>query len=172
MRHTAVMLLAGFLSFASMGCEREDLHYDNPAEWDGDIDEDPYVPEGNDSLHQTAELLTGEWKGSMVTDYVDSHTNQPVTKSYDDVVMVFQPFAERAVNGKGKETISEDGKVVWWMPFTWYVDAKDAIVIKDVEGTKRTATQYELTESQFNATFVSSDLLETSVYSLKRNNVP
>lgn len=148
------------------------MHYDNPTTWDGDIDEEPFVPEGNDNLHQTADLLAGEWKGVMETDYIDSYSNHPTHKRYDDVTMVFQPFAEKAVNGTGKETICEQGKVVWRMPFKWHVDTLDAIVIKNDENVVMTAKKYELTSDIFNATFVSSDLLETAVYSLKRSSEP
>jgi|GEM_PF-7021636 len=172
MRQAAVMLLASLLSLTFTGCEREDLHYDNPTIWDGNIDEEPFVPEGNDNLHQTADLLAGEWKGVMETDYIDSYSNHPTHKRYDDVTMVFQPFAEKAVNGTGKETICEQGKVVWRMPFKWHVDTLDAIVIKNDENVVMTAKKYELTSDIFNATFVSSDLLETAVYSLKRSSEP
>ena len=168
MCRTALLILTSFLVFTSLGCEREDLHYDDGKE----VNQDPPAgSEEDDMLGRVARLLPGEWKGSAKMDFIDND-NQWKHNRYDEVTLSFSPITTRGMEGDGSESDYEGGKRVWKMAFKWQVDTSDVIHLTYADGRRMVSTSYHLDDNVFNARFVSTDQLETDEYSLTRSSQP
>lgn len=179
----AVLIWMMILVLATVGCEREDLHYDAPEKPDTEDknpssptdekdpsapnDDDPSTP--TDANNRLAELLAGEWQGCATMDFIDSD-NQWKHNEFDDVRLSFTPIERGATWGSGKEADYRDDKRVWMMAFTWQVDSTDAVILKYADGRLMTSkkSKYDLDDNTFHATFVSRDQTETDEYTLTR----
>lgn len=164
----AALIFTILLVLATMGCEREDLRYDDP-DTPREEEEKPPTPTPSDDDYRLTDLLAGEWQGSATMDFIDSD-NQWKHNEFDDVRLSFSLPEGNALWGKGQESDYKDGKRVWMMNFTWQVDSTETIILKYTDGRQMTSTskKYELDDNTFHAVFVSKDLTETDEYTLKR----
>ena len=159
-------------ALAVLGCEREDLGYQqekagDPSPPSSEEDyEHPVVPGNNDSIVSLARLIAGEWKGDAHTVYVNDYG---VTERHSFTTqLIFQLFEEGAVNGKGSETDVENGRQVFKMAFTWWVDTKGRLSMKYADGHQMMSVYFRVDSSTFSGQLVSDDALEKEEFSLVR----
>lgn len=164
----AALICTMFLVLVTIGCEREDLRYDTPDTPGTETGEGNSSGIPGDNRH-IAELLAGDWQGSATMDFIDSD-NKLKHNEFDDVRLSFLLPEDHTMWGSGKESDYRDGKRVWMMSFTWQVDSTDALILKYADGRQMTSkkSKYTLEGDDFHAKLVSTDLIETDEYTLKR----
>ena len=160
---------AFFLAFVAFGCEREDLHYPPPTPSTTDsIYEEPYTPKDAGEAIAVASRLNGSWQGSLTSRYIDDY-GKTVSGEYT-TEMSFSQYEVKAVNGSGSESDYKDGKRVWKMAFTWFVESYaeggTSLRIKRADGYELVSKVCRFDGDTLKMELVGTDGLETNNYVL------
>lgn len=190
MRKAAYSILILILALAALGCERENLSYnrqkeEKPADTTAvslpdtlpspndnpDDPANPDQPEQPDAdsilLSQFAKRLSGQWTGTLATEYFDYRGIKVELSGTAD--LTFQLSEEGAHGGNGLELNYQDGKQVYRMSFTWQLGGDHRLHLTYTD--KRTMTSDECRFTGDSLLLVVTDArdgLETSVYHLQR----
>ena len=159
------------LALAVVGCEREDLGYNQAKAQDPPSDEDyehAVVPSRNDSIVALARLVSGEWKGEAQTAFYNDYG--VAERHTFTTQLLFQLFEEGAVNGKGSETDVENGRQVFKMSFTWWIDTKGRLNMKYADGHQMMSVFFRVDSNTFTGQLVSDDALEKEEFTLMRQS--
>lgn len=169
MKNLKTITTAFFLAFVASGCEREDLHYPDPSPSPSDsIYEEPYTPKEAGEALVLASRLNGSWHGSLKSRYINDY-GVTVSGEYT-TEMSFSQYETKAVNGNGTESDYEDGKRVWQMAFTWFVESSasgsTSLRMKRADGYELVSKMCRFDGDTLKMELVSTDGLETNNYVL------
>jgi hypothetical protein len=133
------------------------------------VDSIMFRTESHETGSTLAQQLHGTWQGDIETSYFDWRGVK--VESSGTAEMTFILADEAARSGTGIEVDYQDGKQVYWMPFTWSLE--DDLRLRLEYSDHRKMISKECTLSGDSLTLIlidATDGLETCIYHLTRKN--
>lgn len=133
------------------------------------VDSIMFRTESHETGNTLVQQLNGTWQGDIETSYFDWRGVK--VESSGTAEMTFILADEAARSGTGIEVDYQDGKQVYWMPFTWSLE--DDLRLRLEYSDHRKMISKECTLSGDSLTLIlidATDGLETCIYHLTRKN--
>ena len=170
LRYLAVCLMAVLIALATPGCERGEDGFSDPS--GKETPQEPIVikPDSvavtNKELDGIVKRLAGAWEGSLSTQWFNDY-GEIVAGTYE-ANYEFEPPVGTSYQGKGLETLYQNGTRVWRMSFEWSLNEKGHIRFVNAEGRGYNIKEYHLTGEAFSGTYHSDDMLETCRFDMRK----
>ena len=133
------------------------------------VDSIMFRTESHDTKNTLAQQLNGTWQGDIETSYFDWRGVK--VESSGTAEMTFILADEAARSGTGIEVDYQDGKQVYWMPFTWSLEDDLRLRLEYSDQRKMISKECILSGDSLTLILIdATDGLETCIYHLTRKN--